>query len=112
MPSVIGTEAAGVVEELGSGVTDVKPGDRVAYGNAPIGAYSEARLIPADRLVKLPDGIADQQAAAMMLKGLTTLIPHPPDLSREAGRNHPVPRRGGRRRLHRLPMGASISAPP
>src|SRR5689334_22652077 len=71
LPSGLGGEAAGVVEEVGSGVTDLKPGDRVAYGSAPIGAYAEARLIPADRLLKLPDGIDDRTAAAMMLKGLT-----------------------------------------
>ena len=71
LPSGLGGEGAGIVEELGPGVTDLKPGDRVAYGNAPIGAYAEARLIPADRLVKIPDGVTDQQAAAMMLKGLT-----------------------------------------
>ena len=61
-----------MVEEVGPGVTNLKPGDRVAYGSAPIGAYSEARLIPADRLLKLPDSIDDKTAAAMMLKGLTT----------------------------------------
>jgi NADPH2:quinone reductase len=72
LPSGLGGEGAGVVEEVGSGVTDIKVGDRVAYGNSPIGAYSEARLIPADRLLKLPDGIDDKTAAAMMLKGLTT----------------------------------------
>jgi NADPH:quinone reductase len=71
MPSVLGNEAAGIIEELGAGVTDLKTGDRVAYGNAPIGSYAEARLIPAGRLVKLPDGVSDQQAAAIMLKGLT-----------------------------------------
>ena len=71
LPSGLGGEGAGVVEEVGSGVTDVKPGDRVAYGNAPVGAYSEARLIPADRLLKVPAGIDDKTAAAMMLKGLT-----------------------------------------
>ena len=71
LPSGLGGEAAGVVEEVGSGVTDLKPGDRVAYGSAPVGAYAEARLIPADRLLKLPDGIDDKTAAAMMLKGLT-----------------------------------------
>jgi NADPH2:quinone reductase len=60
-----------VVEEVGSGVTDLKAGDRVAYGAAPIGAYAEERLIPADRLIKLPGGIDDKTAAAMMLKGLT-----------------------------------------
>jgi NADPH2:quinone reductase len=71
LPSGLGSEGAGVVEEVGAGVTDLKPGDRVAYGNGPLGAYAEARLIPADRLIKLPDGIDDKTAAAMMLKGLT-----------------------------------------
>src|SRR3954465_7974531 len=71
LPSGLGSEAAGVVEEVGPDVADLKPGDRVAYGNSPLGAYAEARLIPADRLIKLPDGISDQTAAAMMLKGLT-----------------------------------------
>src|SRR5690349_17649956 len=72
LPSGLGAEAAGVVEEVGSGVTDIKAGDRVAYGNSPVGAYSEVRVIPADRLVVLPQGISDQHAAAMMLKGMTT----------------------------------------
>src|SRR5271166_6914780 len=72
MPSGLGSEAAGVVEEVGPGVTDLKPGDRVAYGSSPLGAYSEARLIPAASLLKLPDGFDDKTAAAMMLKGLTT----------------------------------------
>src|ERR1700761_4852980 len=72
LPSGLGGEAAGVVEEVGSRVTHLKAGDRVAYGAAPVGAYSEARLIPADRLLKLPDSIDDKTAAAMMLKGLTT----------------------------------------
>jgi NADPH:quinone reductase len=71
LPSGLGSEGAGVVEEVGSGVSDLKPGDRVAYGSSPLGAYSEARLIPADRLLKLPDSIDDKTAAAMMLKGLT-----------------------------------------
>ena len=72
LPTAIGGEGAGVVEAVGPGVTDIKVGDRVAYGNAPIGSYAEARIIPAGRLVKIPDGISDQQAASMMLKGLTT----------------------------------------
>ena len=71
LPSGLGTEAAGVVEAVGPGVTDVKVGDRVAYSGGPQGAYSEERVMPADRLVVLPDGISDQQAAAMMLKGMT-----------------------------------------
>src|SRR6478672_12434121 len=70
MPFTPGVEGAGMVEAVGPGVTNVKPGDRVAYGG-PIGGYAEVRLIPADRLVKLPDAISSQQAAAMMLQGLT-----------------------------------------
>jgi NADPH2:quinone reductase len=71
LPSGVGLEAAGVVEECGPGVTDLKPGDRVAYAGGPIGAYTEARLMPAERLVPVPDGISDAQAAAMMLQGMT-----------------------------------------
>jgi NADPH:quinone reductase len=71
LPSGLGAEAAGIVEEVGPGVSDVKAGDRVAYGNSPVGAYSEVRVMPADRLIVLPKGITDQQGAAMMLKGLT-----------------------------------------
>jgi NADPH:quinone reductase len=71
LPTGLGSEAAGIVEAVGTGVTDLKRGDRVAYGNGPVGAYAEARLIPADRLLKLPDAISDVTAAAMMLKGLT-----------------------------------------
>jgi NADPH2:quinone reductase len=71
LPSGLGTEGAGVVEAVGPGVTDVKAGDRVAYCNGPLGAYSEKRVMPADRLVKLPDGISFEQAASMMLQGLT-----------------------------------------
>ena len=70
-PAVIGMEAAGVVEAIGGGVTSLKAGDRVAYASMPLGAYAEARLMPADRLVKTPDKISDQQAAAMMLQGMT-----------------------------------------
>lgn len=72
LPFTPGLEGAGVVEATGEGVTTLKVGDRVAYASAPIGAYAEARLMPADRLVKVPDGISDQQAAAMMLQGMTT----------------------------------------
>ena len=70
-PAILGMEAAGVVEETGPDVTAFKTGDRVAYVGPPMGAYAEARLMPAERLVKLPDHIADREAAAMMLKGLT-----------------------------------------
>ena len=71
LPSGIGMEGAGVVEAIGAGVDAVAPGDRVAYCNGPLGAYSEARVMPADRLVKLPDGVAERVAATLMLKGLT-----------------------------------------
>lgn len=70
MPVTIGMEGAGVVEAVGEGVTNVAPGDRVAYAGA-LGAYAEARCAPAERLVKIPDGIAFEQAAAMMLQGMT-----------------------------------------
>jgi NADPH:quinone reductase len=69
-PFTPGMEGAGLVEELGAGVTDLKPGDRVAYAS-PVGGYAEERLVPADRLVKLPEAISDKQAAAMMLQGMT-----------------------------------------
>jgi len=71
LPSGLGTEAAGVVEAVGAGVQALSPGDRVASCTGPLGAYSTERLVPADKLVKLPDGIEDRTAAAMMLKGLT-----------------------------------------
>ena len=72
LPFTPGLEGAGVVEATGEGVSSLQVGDRVAYASAPIGAYAEVRLMPADRLVKVPDGISDQQAAAMMLQGMTT----------------------------------------
>ena len=71
LPSGLGLEGAGVVEEVGRGVEDIKVGDRVAYGVGPIGAYAEAKNHPARRLSKLPDSISYEQAAAMMLKGMT-----------------------------------------
>ncbi len=71
LPLTLGMEAAGVVEALGSGVTGLKVGDRVAYASGPLGSYSEQRLMPADRVVKLPRAVSDQQGAAMMLQGLT-----------------------------------------
>ncbi len=71
MPTAIGLEGAGVIEEVGEGVTGLKVGDRVAYAAPPPGAYAEARLMSADRLIKLPPDISDQQAAAMMLQGMT-----------------------------------------
>ena len=71
LPSGIGLEGAGVVEAVGSGVSHVRPGDRVAYAGGPPGAYSEGRIMPAEKLVKIPRGVSDDEAAAVMLKGLT-----------------------------------------
>ena len=70
LPQTAGNEGAGVVEAVGPGVTLVKPGDRVAY-TGQVGSYSGQRLLQADRLVKIPEGISDEQAASMMLKGMT-----------------------------------------
>ena len=71
LPSGIGMEAAGIVEAVGANVDTVAPGDRVAYCSGPLGAYSDVRVMPADVLIKLPDGVADRVAATLMLKGLT-----------------------------------------
>jgi NADPH:quinone reductase len=71
LPSGVGLEAAGVVEALGAGVTEVAPGDRVAYASPPIGAYCDLRNMPAQRLVRLPDSLSFDQGAAMMLQGMT-----------------------------------------
>lgn len=70
-PGVVGMEAAGVVEALGLGVTDLEVGQRVAYVITAPGAYSETRTVPAERMVPLPDDIDDKTAAALMLKGIT-----------------------------------------
>ena len=70
-PFTPGLEGAGVVEAVGGGVTTIAVGDRVAYAAAPMGSYAEARLMPAAAVVTVPDGIADETAAAMMLKGMT-----------------------------------------
>lgn len=71
LPATPGMEGAGIVEAIGEGVTEVAEGDRVAYAGVPPGAYAETRLIPAHRLVKLPEGISTQQGASMMLQGMT-----------------------------------------
>ncbi len=70
-PCTPGLEGAGVVEALGAGVTHLQVGDRVAYAGGPLGAYSEVRVMPADRLVRLPDALSFEQGAAMMLQGMT-----------------------------------------
>lgn len=71
LPAQLGMEGAGVVEAVGEGVTHLQPGDRAAYASGPPGAYATARVMPAKAVLKLPDGIAFETAAAMMLKGLT-----------------------------------------
>lgn len=71
LPAVLGREAAGVVEAVGPRVSQVKAGDRVAYAFNSAGAYSEARVLSAERLVRIPEGVDDRHAAALMLKGLT-----------------------------------------
>jgi NADPH2:quinone reductase len=79
-PVTLGNEAAGVVESVGAGVSDLKPGDRVVYAGMrgeffeDTGAYAEARNVPAERLLTIPDGISDRQAAAMMVKGFTASL--------------------------------------
>jgi NADPH2:quinone reductase len=71
LPAVLGNEGAGVVEAVGPGVSDVCIGDRVVYADGPLGAYATARIYPADRLVRIPDGVSDAQAAASFLRGVT-----------------------------------------
>ncbi len=71
LPCSIGMEGAGVVEELGDGVADLAIGDRISYAAPPVGAYAEERVMPGDRVVKIPEGVDDQTAAAMMLQGMT-----------------------------------------
>jgi NADPH2:quinone reductase len=69
-PAIAGNEGAGVVEAVGKGVKDLKAGDRICYTGLP-GSYCESRLVPAERVVKIPKGISDEQAASMLLKGMT-----------------------------------------
>jgi NADPH2:quinone reductase len=71
LPASLGVEVAGVVDAVGEGVTDLRVGDRAAYAGEPMGAYATAGVYPADRVVPLPDGVTDEDAAAVLLKGLT-----------------------------------------
>ncbi|KMO29917.1 quinone oxidoreductase [Methylobacterium variabile] len=71
LPTGLGFEAAGVVEAVGPGVADLKPGDRVAYMNAGVGAYADRRNVPAEKLVRLPDAVSDEAAASLLFKGMT-----------------------------------------
>jgi len=71
LPTGIGMEGAGVIEEIGPAVTEFSVGDRVAYASSPLGSYSEKRVFPIDNLIKIPNEISDELAAAIMLKGMT-----------------------------------------
>jgi NADPH:quinone reductase len=70
--SGLGSDAVGVVEAVGEGVTEIKAGDRVGYLLGPQGAYSDVRVMPAEVLIPLPDGVSDRTASTLMMKGLTT----------------------------------------
>jgi NADPH:quinone reductase len=102
LPTGIGLEAAGVVEAVGSGVTEFKVGDRVAWCNGPPGTYADVKIHPADRLVKLPDGISFEQGASMMLQGLTVQY-----LMR---RLHVVPKAGDTVLIHAAAGGIGLIA--
>ena len=71
LPNGLGSDAVGLVEAVGAGVTDVKPGDRVGYLMGPQGSYADVRVMPAEALIPLPDGISDSTAATLMMKGMT-----------------------------------------
>jgi NADPH:quinone reductase len=72
LPNGLGSDAVGVVEAVGSGVTDIRVGDRVGYLLGPQGAYADVRIMPADVLIPLPDGVSDRTASTLMMKGMTT----------------------------------------
>ena len=71
LPSGIGVEAAGVIEAVGNAVSDLKKGDRVVYGGSAPGSYADWRIMPAERLLKIPDGVSEEQAAGVLMKGMT-----------------------------------------
>lgn len=71
LPSGLGTEAAGVVEQVGSNVTEIRPGDRVCYAGGALGSDAAYRLFPADRVIVTPAGVTDEEAAAVLMKGMT-----------------------------------------
>ena len=71
LPNGLGSDAVGVVEAVGEGVTDIRVGQRVGYLLGPQGAYSDVRVMPADVLIPLPDGVSDRTAATLMMKGMT-----------------------------------------
>jgi len=92
LPSGLGLEGAGVIEEVGAGVTDLALGDRVAYAAQPLGAYAEARVMPAKGLVKIPDDVSFELAAAAMLQGMTAQYLLRRTYKVQKGRHHPDPR--------------------
>ena len=104
LPFIAGNEGAGDVVAVGPGVTDIKVGDRVAYVSA-LGSYAEERLMPAERCVPLPAAISYEQAAGMMLKGMTAQYLLRQTFQVETGHDHPRPCRGRRRRADPVPMG-------
>ena len=73
LPHTLGVEAAGIIEDVGEGVSTLKPGDRIAYGGG-IGSYCDYRVMAADRLVALPDAVGDEQAAGMMLQDRKSVV--------------------------------------
>ena len=109
LPFTPGVEGAGMVEASVRASTELKAGDRVAYAG-PIGGYAEERLIDAERLVRLPEAISFEQAAAMMLQGMTAHMLLRSVHAVEAGRHDPDPRGRRRRRPDRLPMGEGARA--
>ena len=104
-PFIPGMEGAGIVTAVGEGVRDLKVGRRVAYAG-PVGAYAEERLIAADRVVKIPNGVSDETAAAIMLKGMTAQYLLRRTYKVEPRHDAVVPCRRRRRRPDRLPVGA------
>ena len=104
-PGVLGMEAAGVVESVGPGVTNVRPGDRVGYACAPPGSYASVRTMRTDLLVKLPAFLTDDAAASMLLKGITAGFLLARRLRRAAWRRRSCPCRGRRRRAASVPLG-------
>ena len=106
LPNGLGSDAVGVVEAVGEGVTDIRPGDRVGYLLGPQGAYADVRVMPAEVLIPLPDGVSDRTRVDADDEGHDGAVPVPPGLSAAGRRDHPVPRGGRRRRPGGLPVGA------
>ena len=106
LPNGLGSDAVGVVEAVGEGVTDIRAGDRVGYLLGPQGAYSDVRVMPADVLIPLPDGVSDRTASTLMMKGMTAQYLFRQVYPLQGRRDDPLPRGRRRRRPDRLPVGA------